>query len=79
MNTTVANKTIVPETYPLLKDPFEGKASMTQVGELTTYGVSTAYTPVAWNNATEYGMDGLMSTIKSVAQGISSFRFMNTI
>ena len=52
MNTTVANKTIVPETYPLLKDPFEGKASMTQVGELTTYGVSTAYTPVAWNNAT---------------------------
>ena len=80
MNTTsTATKVVLPDTYPLLSDPFEGKASMKQVGELTTYGVSTAYTPVSWNNATNYGMDGLMSTIKAVAQGIPTYRFMNTI
>ena len=57
----------LPETYPTLKDPYEGKAGQTIVGELTTYGVSTPYTPVAWNNATRLGQDGLMSTIKAVA------------
>ena len=57
----------LPETYPTLQDPYEGKAGQTIVGELTTYGVSTRYTPVTWNNATRYGQDGLMSTIKAVA------------
>ena len=79
MNTTASVKVVTPETYPLLADPYAGKASMSQVGELTTYGVSTAYTPVNWNNATNYGMDGLMSTIKAVAQGIPTYRFMNTV
>ena len=56
----------LPETYPTLKDPYEGKAGHAIVGNLTTYGVSTRYTPVTWNNATRYGQDGLMSTIKAV-------------
>ena len=57
----------LPENYPALKDPYEGKAGQVIDGELTTYGVSTPYTPVTWNNATRYGQDGLMSTIKAVA------------
>ena len=44
-NSTASNVKL-PDTYPLLVDPFAGKASMTSVGDLTTYGVSTAYTPV---------------------------------
>jgi hypothetical protein len=74
-----AQNIALPETYPSLKDPFEGKAGQSIVGELTTYGVSTPYTPVSYNSTTGYGMDGLMSTIKAVAQGIPTYRFMNTI
>ena len=46
---------ILPATYPTLIDPYEGKAGQSIVGELTTYGVSTRYTPIAWNSTTRYG------------------------
>jgi len=47
---TYAKPILPTEGYPLLEDPYFGKASMTQVGELTTHGRSTAYSPVPWNN-----------------------------
>jgi hypothetical protein len=84
MNTTESVKVITPETYPLLADPYAGKSSMSQKGENTTYGVSTRYSAVDWSSNTtnstyNYGMDGLMSTIKLVAQNVPTYSFMNTI
>ena len=76
MNTTTA---VAPATYPALVDPYAGGLGYTQNMDTNTYAVSTAYSPVPWNATTSYGMDGFMSTIKSVAQGSSTYRFQNTI
>ena len=48
-------------------------------GENITYSNSFAYTPYPYNNSTKLGMDGYMSTMKLVAQGVPTYRFMNTI
>ena len=62
-----------PTDYPVLANPYLGKAAFVQNMGTTTFGVSTAYNAWPYSNSTGIGMDGFFSTIKTNTQGVSSY------